>query len=317
MLDPVIEHAKDHGPISTLAELKQACRWLTKFAANVTSQKGEDGIVAKALSMLPNVDHWCVEFGAWDGKYASNTYSLVERQNYNAILIEGSGEKYRQLQSDYPYKDRAVFVNAFVGWSPKDKLDLLLGQHSIPKDFDFLSIDIDGNDYHVWQALQEFRPKLVLIEYNYTIANSVDFRQPADPDCQQGSSATALVRLAKEKKYELIAVTDLNLLFVDSAYYALFAIPDNSLEVMRDERSSHVFFGYDGTVLLDGPCALEWHPGLRLEAKKIQVLPRIFRCYPANYTTLQRRLYRLYSLCTKPRKSLGHFWSYLVRRRPE
>ena len=253
--------ARSQPQIPSLVELKRTSRWLGEFGANVTSQNGEDGIVAKALSVLPNHDRWCVEFGAWDGRFASNTYDLVDRQNYRAVLIEASGDLYEQLQSSYPHKDRAIMVRAFVGWSSDDGLDHILAQHPIPRDFDFLSIDIDGNDYHVWRAINTFRPKLVLIEFNFTMANGVDFTQPADSRCQQGSSPAALVKLAKEKGYELIAATWSNLLFVDRAYYNLFGIPDNSLEVMRDELPNYVSFGYDGTVLLHGRCALEWDSG--------------------------------------------------------
>ncbi len=300
--------------LASLGELKRASRWLNEFAANVTSHSGEDGIVGKALSMLPNLNHWCVEFGAWDGRFASNTYDLVDRQNYHAVLIEGGAEQYQQLQASYPHKDRSILIRAYVGWSSNDALDHILKQHPIPRDFDFLSIDIDGNDYHVWRAMNTFRPKVVLIEYNFTMANAVDFTQPADANCQQGSSAAALVKLAKEKGYELIAVTSSNLLFVDQAYYNLFGIPDNSLEVMRDEQVSYVSFGYDGTVFLHGRCSLEWHPGLRLEASKVQVLPRMLRSYQSNYTFSQRCAFRLFFLWTHPKEGLQRIQSYVKRK---
>jgi hypothetical protein len=297
-----------------LAALKLASRWLSEHSRNATSQEGEDGIIEKALSMLPELDHWCVEFGAWDGKHASNTFDLVSRQGYNAVLIEADREKYGQLCAHYPHKDRATFLNAFVGWGNKDGLDYLLRTQLVPRNFDFLSVDVDGNDYHIWEAITEFRPKLILIEYNFTIPNGVDFFQPADPRCQQGSSAAALVRLAKKKGYELIALTKLNLLFVDRAYYDLFGIPDNSLEIMRDEEPNYVFFGYDGTVFLDGRCLLEWHPGLRLTSSKVQVLPRILRSYPPSYTFFQKRLFTAYYLLTNPKEGFKRIATYFGRR---
>src|ERR1700686_2856205 len=77
------------SPVSSLVALKRASRWLSEFASSVTSQNGEDGIIAKALSLLPELNHWCVEFGAWDGKRFSNTYDLVDHQGYSVVLIEG------------------------------------------------------------------------------------------------------------------------------------------------------------------------------------------------------------------------------------
>jgi hypothetical protein len=300
--------------LPSLAALKLSSRWLTEFSRNVTSHGGEDGIVEKALSLLPELNHWCVEFGAWDGKYSSNSFHLVDELGYKVVLIESDREKYEMLCAHYPHKDRATFVNAFVGWGASDGLDSLLRQNPVPQNFDFLSVDVDGNDYHIWNALADYRPKLVLIEYNFTIANAVDFSQPAAPRCQQGSSAAALVKLAKKKRYELVAVTKLNLLFVDRDYYDLFGIPDNSLEVMRDEEPNYVFFGYDGTVFLDGGCCLEWHPGLRLRSDKIQLLPRFLRSYQPSYTFFQKWTFTAYFLLTNPKEGFRRIVQYFERR---
>jgi hypothetical protein len=303
-------HAQETTP---LAALKLASRWLSEYSKNITSQGGEDGIIEKALSLLPERDHWCVEFGAWDGRHTSNSFHLVDEKGYNVVLIECDRTRYEKLCADYPHKERATFLNAVVGWSASDGLDYLLRQQSIPRTFDFLSIDVDGNDYHIFAAVNEYKPKLVLIEYNFTMVNAVEFSQPADPGCQQGSSAAALIKLAKQKGYELIAVTKLNLLFVDRTYYHLFDIPDNSLEVMRDEEPNYVFFGYDGTVFLDGRCCLEWHPGVRLRSDRIQVLPRILRSSQPSYTFLQRWIFIAYFLFIEPKEGFTRIKKYFGR----
>ena len=63
---------------------------------------------------------------------------------------------------------RNVLLNAFVGFSSSDSLDTLLPRCEIPKQFDLQSIGKHGNDYYVWEAVQEYRPQLVIIEYNPT-----------------------------------------------------------------------------------------------------------------------------------------------------
>lgn len=292
---------------------KRTNRWLCDAARNVTSQTGEDGIVAEALDILPSRNKWCIEFGAWDGKYLSNTFHLVDRQQYNVLLIEGDLRKYRQLCSKYPHKDRALFINAYVGWGEEDSLDRLVDGHSVPKDPDLLSLDVDGNDYHIWQAMEHIRPKLVLIEYNPTMPNCLDFVQPRDPKCHQGSSPAALVRLGKEKGYELIAATEINLLFVDHVYYHLFDIPCNTLEEIRVEQPNYVFFGFDGTVFLHGECRLFWHE-LQLSAKKIQVLPAVLRRYPPTYNILQRVAFRVFVMLTDPKEGMKWLKGYAARR---
>jgi hypothetical protein len=278
--------------VPPLAALKRAGRWLNEYAQNVHSQTGEDGVVAKALEMLPDRDQWCVEFGAWDGKHLSNTFNLVENAGYRVVLIEGDLDKFQTLRKEYPHRERAIFIGRFVAWDENDNLDTLIVETPIPLNFDLLSIDVDGNDYHIWRAVRKYRPKLVLIEFNPTSSNRFTYVQPPDSNCNQSTSPAALVNLARSKRYELICVIGANLLFVDSQYYEAFHIPDNSLEVMRDEDEvTHLFLGFDGSLVVDGPAQLRWH---NLPLRIGQPMPRILRAYPPNYNGWQRLLFRIW-----------------------
>jgi hypothetical protein len=278
--------------LSPLDALKKSSRWLNEFCTDVYSQTGEDGVIAKALETLPSRNRWCVEFGAWDGKHLSNTFNLVENENYNVVLIEGDRAKYQGLRNEYPHRERVIFVGQFVGWEDNDNLDTILEKTQTPLDFDLLSIDVDGNDYHIWKAAKKFKPKLVLIEFNPTSSNRLQFVQPAAPSCNQGSSSAALVQLGKSKGYELICVIGPNLLFVDRQYYGAFHIADNSLEIMRDEDEvTHLFLGFDGSLIVDGPALLRWH-GLPLKVK--QPFPKVLRGYPPNYGSWRRLLFRIW-----------------------
>ena len=64
-------------------------QWLLDYSSDTYSQGGEDGIIAKILSLLPETDGWCVEFGAWDGIHLSNVRKLILEKRYRAVLIEG------------------------------------------------------------------------------------------------------------------------------------------------------------------------------------------------------------------------------------
>src|SRR5258706_10047275 len=163
--------------------------WLLDLA----TRQGMAAALDKMLSMLPVRDQWCVEFGAWDGLLASNTRELIVGQGYSAVLIEADRSKFRELQENYADRRDVTTVNAFVGFTERDGLDAILARTDIPRDFDFLSIDIDGNDYHVWLAVTQYRPKVVCIEFNTTIPPEVSFVQAAAPAVAQGSSLTALV----------------------------------------------------------------------------------------------------------------------------
>lgn len=278
--------------IHTLQDLKTACRWLNDSEKDFYSQTGEDGVIEAALRVLPTTNKWCVEFGAWDGKHLSNTFHLVEKSGYSVVLIEGDLVKYRALCESYPYKERATVIGQFVGWTKDNNLDTLLAETKCPPDPDLLSIDIDGNDYHVWSAVEQYRPKLVLIEFNPTASNRCLYVQPADPNCNQSSSPLPIVNLGKSKGYELISVVGPNLLFVDAKYFKLFNIPDNSLAVMRDEDEVNtLFLGFDGSMIVDGPAEMRWH-GVPLSLK--QPFPKMFRAYPPNYGKVQGKLWSIY-----------------------
>jgi hypothetical protein len=278
-----------------LKTLQEQSRWLLKHSFDATSQCGEDGIISRALDIIPDRTRWCIEFGAWDGRKYSNTYNLITSRDYRGAFIEADPDRFRDLERIHD-GNRHVLLNAFVGFSETDSLDALLQGTSVPCEIDLLSIDIDGNDYHVWEAVHSYRPKLVIIEYNPTASNSVSFVQPKNCRLNQGSSAAALVELARRKGYELIAATWLNLLFVELEYYPLFEIPDNSLDVMRDDgHCPQIFVGYDGHVFLaeegQAGISLPWH-GVKLKESEIQPIPKRLQKYPDNYTRLERWYWR-------------------------
>jgi hypothetical protein len=283
-----------------LKDLQEQSRWLLRCASDVTSQCGEDGILSRALDLLPERNSWCIEFGAWDGRKASNTCNLIASRGYRGVLIELDPVRFRELERTYG-SDKHILLNATVGFDECDSLEALLRPYSqVPRDVDVLSIDIDGNDYHVWATIRDLRAKLVVVEFNHTIANCVHFVQEKRMGVTQGASAKALVELGRAKKYELIAVTRWNLIFVDSRYYELFRIPDNSLEVMRDDSDvPQIFVGYDGTTFLSqsgilGSIAVNWHPPVRLFGFEAQGLPAFLRKYPDNYSATQRILFQAY-----------------------
>ncbi len=259
---------------------------LADAQSDVYSQAGEDGVIAAILDALPDKDGWCVEFGAWDGQHLSNSRNLIENRDYAAVLIEGDQERSEDLKQAYADNDRIHPVNAFVGITQEDGLDSILATTPIPENFDFLSIDIDGNDYHVWKAVKQYRPKVVCIEYNPTIPNEVDFVQPADPNITQGSSAAAMARLGEEKGYKLVCALRLNAFFVDAKYFNLLEINDNSLHALRTDLGAvtWIFSGYDGHIFLRGACRLPWH-GIRMDESKVQHLPNDMQRFPGGYST--------------------------------
>ena len=68
---------------------------------NIYSQSGEDGIIKQFLLLISeshSLSKWCVEFGAWDGKFLSNTFNLVENFSSKGVYIEGSKKHFINLK---------------------------------------------------------------------------------------------------------------------------------------------------------------------------------------------------------------------------
>lgn len=277
-------------------------KWLLDHANNVASQNGEDGIIAKILDVLGVSSGWCVEFGAWDGKHLSNTHNLVANRGFSAVLIEGSAARFGDLQATFRGNPRVIALNRYVGFTPADGLDAILAATPIPHDFELLSIDIDGNDYHVWKAVTRYRPKVVVIEYNPTIPSAVQFVQPADMRVNQGTSILSMTQLAREKGYELVSATAHNCLFVTKELFPLFGITDNSVLAIRPDESlvTYIFNGFDGTVFVRGYGRLEWHKVPYVESK-LQQVPRWLRQFPDTYGPVLRVIAKHYRSLKKRR----------------
>ncbi len=275
--------------------MKKYPDWLFDYKNDIFSQNGEDGIIEKIIETLPVVDGWCVEFGAWDGVFLSNTANLIKNKAYSAVLIEGDSNKYEELKQNYVNSENVFSVNSFVGFSSDDNLDTILFETPIPINFDLLSIDIDGNDYHVWKEVSIYSPKVVVIEFNQSIPTEVKFIQDADHTISHGSSLLSLVELGKEKGYELVSVLYCNAFFVKTEFFDFFEISNNTPEKLRRclQDITYLFTGYDGRLIIHGSCRLPWH-GIKIEKNSIQQLPKMFQQLPTQYSRLTMLLFKVY-----------------------
>jgi len=253
---------------------------LGTHARNVTSQYGEDGIIARIFELIGARNKWCVEFGASNGQYLSNTWDLIHNQEWSAVLAEGNEGRAARLAEHYAGRVGEVFVwPGFVGWHDSNSLDAILSETPIPRDFDLLSVDIDGNDWHVWQAVAGYRPRLVIIEFNPSCSNQFYFVQDADPAVNQGASLLAFIELAKFKGYELAATTYANAFFVVKEEFPKLSISDNSIDAMYEQyTTTEICQGFDGTIFAAGHMMLVWQ-ALPLAQEDFQVLPKALRRY--------------------------------------
>jgi len=218
---------------------------LNDHADVLYSQDGEDGILKEILRRLDIDKGTCIEFGAGDGREISNTYQLWHNEGWDALLIEPHSEKFESLQSflkknEADWTGGVVAKKCFVTHEGPDTLDSILDRtHAQYEEFDFesidvLSIDIDGNDYHVWKAFETRKAKCVVIEYRTEFPPHISHHDPPGQHMGLGASARALTDLAEEKGYTLVSLTRSNAFFVDSDLMEKMGDVVTSLEELHD-----------------------------------------------------------------------------------
>jgi len=284
---------------------------LAKYQKNIFSQNGEDGVIEEILNRLgKNSDKSSCEFGAWDGIHLSNCYNLILSKSFKGLFIEGDKKKFIDLKKNLETKN-TILVNKYVTFEGQNSLDRILEANNFNIDFDLLSIDIDGNDYHIFESLKKFKPKIIVIEFNPTIPNDVEFIQEKNDKINQGSSALSILKLAKKKNYSLICATHCNLFFVEETFKKII-IGDNffSINDFVDDakHKNYIFYGFDGTIFTSKKIALPKHNNL---SPKINQIPKIFRVYPDNFGILKKIFYMFYLFYLNPIKYISNPKKYI------
>jgi hypothetical protein len=197
------------------------------------SQFGEDGVVEKIFEIIKPTQKYVVEFGAYDGVHNSNSRNLILNHGWGGLQMEGHPQRADDLKKLYADNPK---VTALHAWIWPGNIEVLFEDNKVPNDFDMLVVDIDSNDYYVWKAIHNYRPKLVMIESNPWFPpgkKAVIEYHPMnywDRTNYAGASIQSFYDLAKSKGYELVYVMHegANLFFVDKEYFPLFGIKDNS-----------------------------------------------------------------------------------------
>jgi hypothetical protein len=178
---------------------------LLTFRKNIYSAEGEDGILEEIFNILNIKNGFFCEFGAWDGIVGSNTRAFLEKK-WKGVYIESDYSKFLECQKNTKnYNDNVVCINSSVSHENEtSKLDYLLKDTFLPKDFDLLSIDIDSSDYQIWESLENYKPKLVIIE--------IDSRHDENAESiynfnEKTTSFKSMLQLATKKDYKLLCST--------------------------------------------------------------------------------------------------------------
>jgi hypothetical protein len=177
----------------------------------VYSQFGDDGIIQWLLSRLPSLPKRFVEFGVEDYS-ESNTRFLMVNNNWAGLVMDGAQANIARLrQRKWFWRYGLTALPRFI---TRENVDGIIADWAGANDVGLLHVDVDGNDYWLWEAIQCIQPGIVIMEYNalfgseraLTIPYAADFRRHAAHYSGQyfGASIAALTHLAGQKGYVLV-----------------------------------------------------------------------------------------------------------------
>ena len=175
------------------------------------SQWGEDGIIDWLVERLPGIPRVFVEFGVGDYR-ESNTRLLLHLRNWRGLVMDGSADHISDIRSqDMYWRHDLTAKCAFID---RDSINHLIVDAGFNGGIGLLSVDIDGNDYWVWQAIDVVSPAIVICEYNAVFGDRYQLTVPYQADFQRtrahhsnlyfGASLSALIDLAGRKGYTFV-----------------------------------------------------------------------------------------------------------------
>lgn len=182
-------------------QLKKENKNLLLSKSDIFSQNGEDGIIAELFDRIDGNSKICCEFGAWDGIHLSNCRNLI-LNGWTAVMIEGEIKRFQDLTANYRDNPSVICVNKFVD-SGHNSLASILKDNGISQ-IDFLSIDIDGLDYEIFETL-DVKPKIICIEVNagHNPENNVRIEREIAKN-NVGQSLMIFTEIGESKGYDLI-----------------------------------------------------------------------------------------------------------------
>ena len=201
---------------SNLNKDKNLINDLSDVEFSVFSQWGEDGIINWIISQIPDIKKTFVEFGV-ENYTESNTRLLFQEYNWSGLIIDGDYNNINEIvSSDYYWKGDLIAINEFI---TTNNINNILRNYNIKNDLGVLSIDVDGNDYWLWEAIEELTPSIVICEFNSIFGKKLSLTIPYEEKFIRsqkhyshlyfGCSIKALLELAQKKGYFFLG-TNLN-----------------------------------------------------------------------------------------------------------
>ncbi len=179
------------------------------------SQSGEDGIIHYIFSLIGTTNKIAVEACAATGIECC-TANLFVNHGWHGLLLDGNEHRLNKGRAFYAANRSTKFFPPILktAWITAENINQLLRESGIEGEIDLLSLDLDGNDYWIWKALDVVSPRVIVLEYNDVLDPRTSVTIPYDPKfiaqhqphgpIYFGASLGAFVKLGKEKGYRYV-----------------------------------------------------------------------------------------------------------------
>ncbi len=183
-------------------------KWLGSYERQTYSQSGEDGVIEEIFKRIGTTNKQFVEFGVSQGLENNTAYLLLS--GWKGVWLEGSAKFFASIQKTFAPLIASGHLTAKNAFITAENIEGLFAETKVPTEPDLLSIDIDGNDYWIWKAIINYKPRVIVIEYNAHLGPTQPLVMPYDPKwvwdrgMHFNSSIKAYEQLGKEKGYSLV-----------------------------------------------------------------------------------------------------------------
>lgn len=176
---------------------------MRQYEKKIHSQQGEDGIIEHIFNTIGTTDKIAVEVGV------SANWGGVKGAECNTLNLANQGWKtyWFDMMDVEIQPQNCTFIKGML--TPDNVADVFESV-GIPKEFDLLSIDIDGNDYHIREKLEQYKPRVCIQEYNGSYDGNTEYIMPRDDnyvcagDTRFGASLLSMVKQAERQGYDLV-----------------------------------------------------------------------------------------------------------------
>lgn len=178
----------------------------------VFSQFEEDGLLLAIFSLLGDGNRTFLDLGSADG-VNSNCANLAINHGWRGAFVDANkklvanGKRFYEKHPD-TWAHPPIFVCGYIN---RESVNSLVAETRLPSNIDLLSVDLDGNDYWVWHALEQVQPRVVITEiqahlgmHNIVVPYDSDYRYPGNLPHYHGASLVAMEAMAKQKGYRLV-----------------------------------------------------------------------------------------------------------------